>query len=149
MINIKPEGILAIQRFLIANHKNGRMFECGKGESVKMLAKWIIDTEDSHSDDGLAMIEIPGINSRTGKPITLTINHDMYDVIDCEFSIVVSNIGTVLQGLESEKLAYEEYNEWVTASKEAYGRVSGEDVTLFRDGEIIEEHIGHLHNQEN
>lgn len=148
MIDIKPEGILALQKFLIANHKNGYRFEGDKGESVKMLAAWILDAEDSQAEGNGAMIEIPGINSRTGNPVTFNLNSDMYDEIENVFSIVVSNIGNVSEGLKSEKLAYEEFYNWVKHSKDSHGRASGEDITLFKDGEVIEEHIGFLHNQE-
>ncbi len=37
-----------------------------------------------------------------------------------------------------------EFNEYVRLSKAGYGRVSGEPVTLFKDGEIIEEHAPEL-----
>ena len=64
-----------------------------------------------------------------------------------EFSIIVSNIGTVHQCTD-EAEARKEYAEWVSDSKEACGMASGEDVALLCDGEPIEETQGFLHSDE-
>lgn len=58
------------------------------------------------------------------------------------YSVVVSNIGTVADGLNNPILARKEYGEWVKAAKAPHGRASGESVTLFKDGEPELEHYG-------
>lgn len=57
------------------------------------------------------------------------------------YEVIVGNIGTVHDGF-NKAAALKDYTHYVTASKSPYGRASGEDVTLWRDGEIIKEHIG-------
>jgi len=56
-----------------------------------------------------------------------------------QFEVVVGNIGTV-----EDRNFYEclkAYGEYVKQSKAGYGRAADERVTLFRDGEIQQEHI--------
>jgi len=53
-----------------------------------------------------------------------------------EYQVLVGNIGTVVS-TDSRIEAMEEFNHYVEASKAPYGRASGEEVTLFQDGEIL------------
>lgn len=58
-----------------------------------------------------------------------------------KWEVVVGNIGKVYDDL-SEEGARATYKVYVQCSKEGSGRASGENVTLFCDGEIAEEHMG-------
>lgn len=57
------------------------------------------------------------------------------------YEILVGNIGCVYVG-ESKTEASEYYREYVSQSKNGYGRASGEPVSLWEDGEIIREWEG-------
>ena len=57
------------------------------------------------------------------------------------YSVVVSNIGTVADGLNNPILARKEYGDWLKAAIAPHGRASGESVTLFKDGEPELEHF--------
>ncbi len=57
------------------------------------------------------------------------------------WEVVVGNVGSVYRELD-ESGAYASYKAYVDISKEGYGRAGGESVTLFRDGEIVAEHVG-------
>ena len=59
------------------------------------------------------------------------------------YEVTVGNIGTVYRGA-LETTARTEFNEYVRLSKAGFGRVAGEPVTLFKDGEIIKEHAPEL-----
>lgn len=56
-----------------------------------------------------------------------------------EWSVIVGNIGTVYHG-HSESKARTTYLNYVHQSQAAYGRASGEPVTLLRDGEPVKEY---------
>ena len=58
------------------------------------------------------------------------------------YSVVVSNIGIVADGLNNPILARKEYGDWVKIAKTPRGRASGESVTLCKDGEPELEHFG-------
>lgn len=58
-----------------------------------------------------------------------------------KYEVVVSNIGTVHKG-ENNVQARHEFNVCVTSSKQGFGRIAGESVTLFEDGEPIKEYQG-------
>ena len=58
------------------------------------------------------------------------------------YSVVVSNIGIVADGLNNPILARKEYGDWVKIAKTPNSRASGESVTLYRDGEPELEHSG-------
>ena len=55
------------------------------------------------------------------------------------YEVVVGNIGTVYQGSD-EAEAHEQYRTYINDSTAGYGRVGGETVTLFKNGEIEEEY---------
>jgi hypothetical protein len=57
------------------------------------------------------------------------------------FDVIVGNVGSVYSGY-SGGAAQEKYDAYVQDSKAGYGRQAGEDVTLFKDGEIVAEHQG-------
>ncbi len=59
------------------------------------------------------------------------------------YSVVVGNVGTVYAG-DKFREAQRSYTSYVAISKEPCGRAAGEDVTMFRDGEIVKEYIGTL-----
>lgn len=59
------------------------------------------------------------------------------------YELIVGNIGTVYRG-PSEAIAVAEYDDYVEISKSGYGRAAGEEITLFKDGEIIKEHTPEL-----
>lgn len=56
-----------------------------------------------------------------------------------KYQVIVGNIGTVTT-VPSLAEAEGCYEKWVKISKAAYGRASGESVTLMVDGEPIKEH---------
>lgn len=58
-----------------------------------------------------------------------------------KFQVVVGNLGTVYDG-NDEKEACDTYDDYVSQSKNNYGRAGNEDVTLFEDGEPSDEHYG-------
>lgn len=62
------------------------------------------------------------------------------------YLVVVGNVGTVYDG-PSVIESYRAFHEYVKISKEGVGRAGGEDVTRFRDGEVINEYIGTLSQQ--
>ena len=53
----------------------------------------------------------------------------------------VGNLGQVFEG-PNEIKAREAFKEYKGQSESDYGRAAGESVTLMRDGEPIQEHIG-------
>lgn len=57
------------------------------------------------------------------------------------YRVLVGNIGNVCT-TQNHNEAKATYNEYVTQSKTGYGRAAYENVTLFRDAEIIREHTG-------
>jgi hypothetical protein len=60
------------------------------------------------------------------------------------YEVIVGNIGSVYQG-RSRTTALKTYRSYVRSSRELAGsRCYGEDVTLLVDGEIEQEHTGHL-----
>ena len=60
------------------------------------------------------------------------------------YEVIVGNIGSVYQG-RSRTEAIKTYRSYVRSSREHVGaRCYGEDVTLLLDGEIEQEHMGHL-----
>jgi len=66
------------------------------------------------------------------------------------YEVVVGNVGTVYRG-RSIKKALKVFAQYVDVAKLGApdghtGRASGEDVTLFRDGDVFREHIGFLHS---
>jgi hypothetical protein len=56
------------------------------------------------------------------------------------YEVVVGNVGNVHTG-GSKATAMTYFREYVEQSKSGCGRAGGEDVTLFKDGEIIKEYI--------
>jgi hypothetical protein len=59
-----------------------------------------------------------------------------------EYRVVVGNVGTVYSGF-NRKEAKEAFHSYVEDSEDNFGRAGGEDVALFEDDEIIDEHLGH------
>ena len=60
------------------------------------------------------------------------------------YEVIVGNVGSVYHGRSRAK-ALATYESYVEISKEHVGaRCYGEDVTLLVDGEIEQEHTGHL-----
>ena len=62
-----------------------------------------------------------------------------------QYSVIVGNVGTVFYS-NTKKDAIATYEEYVKISDSSRGRIGGEDVTLFYDGEPLYEHFGVLHN---
>ena len=60
-----------------------------------------------------------------------------------KFQVTVSNIGTVYNGT-SEHKAHKEYAEYCDASRLSWGLPSGEEVTLWENGEPIKEFNGYI-----
>ena len=54
------------------------------------------------------------------------------------YAVIVGNLGTVFDGANQRK-AIRAFREYVSQSKAGYGRASGENVTLTRDGEPMRE----------
>jgi hypothetical protein len=63
------------------------------------------------------------------------------------YSVVVGNVGTVYAG-DDVRLAHSTYWEYMRISQQPTGRASGEDVTMFMDGDIVREYIGTLSQDE-
>ena len=57
------------------------------------------------------------------------------------YEVVVGNLGTVYSGRDKKK-AQIDFDEYVSMSKTGYGRVAGEPVTMFCDGEPCQNHEG-------
>jgi len=57
-----------------------------------------------------------------------------------KYELYVGNIGCVHRGNDG-LVALGEFDEYVKLSKSEYGRASNEEVTLFKDGELIKEYI--------
>jgi hypothetical protein len=70
---VNETGLLAIKRFLAQNHKLGDNF------TRENLLAWACDAEDQLSIDNPAAIEIPGVVSVTGNPITFTVPDECLD----------------------------------------------------------------------
>jgi hypothetical protein len=63
------------------------------------------------------------------------------------YEVIVGNVGSVYLG-KSRTTALAIYESYVEISKEHVGaRCFGEDVTLLADGEIEQEHTGHLNGE--
>jgi hypothetical protein len=63
------------------------------------------------------------------------------------YEVIVGNVGSVYYG-KSRDTALATYRSYVESSKELAGaRCHAEDVTLLVDGEIEEEHTGHLRQE--
>jgi len=58
-----------------------------------------------------------------------------------QFEVIVGNIGTVYSG-DNEATAREAWRSYRADSISHYGRASGEPVTLFVDGNILDEYLG-------
>jgi hypothetical protein len=59
------------------------------------------------------------------------------------YEVIVGNIGTVYSGPRLRE-ALEAYAEYARQSRDLKGcRAYGEDVTMFKDGEIVYQHAGH------
>jgi len=56
------------------------------------------------------------------------------------YEVLVGNIGTVYHGKE-EHIAYQIFNSYVWRSVQGLGRAANESVTLFKDDEIVNEHL--------
>lgn len=59
------------------------------------------------------------------------------------YSVYVGNIGEVYRGEDVGK-ASENFAHYRDQSDNGEGRAAGEDVTMFEDGEIVDEHFGYL-----
>jgi len=57
------------------------------------------------------------------------------------FEVIVGNIGNVYTG-SFRGDAYNRFNTYIQQSKDNYGRAAGENVTMFRNNEIVKEFIG-------
>jgi len=58
-----------------------------------------------------------------------------------KYQVIVGNVGTVYDGDDKEQ-ALKDYRACISLSRDCVaGRMSGEQVTLFEDGEILKEHI--------
>jgi hypothetical protein len=57
------------------------------------------------------------------------------------YEVLVGNIGKTWEGSNGFQ-ANVEYNQWVGKSKRGEGRAAGENITLWKDNEIIKEHEG-------
>lgn len=57
------------------------------------------------------------------------------------YDVVVSNLGTVHSG-EHHLEAFKTYRAYVKDSQATFGRASGEDVTLYENGEPVQEYVG-------
>ena len=57
------------------------------------------------------------------------------------YEVVVGNVGMVYSG-SSKKEADKKFDVYVLQSIRKLGRVSGENVTMFCDGEPCHEHVG-------
>ena len=62
-----------------------------------------------------------------------------------DYEVVVGNIGTVYSG-GSKTQAAVKYASYVKQSKKGVGRAGGEDVAMFKDGDIVREHGGTREN---
>lgn len=63
------------------------------------------------------------------------------------YEVIVGNVGSVHLGKRRTE-ALKRYKSYVESSKEHAGaRCYGEDVTLLVDGEITQEHTGHLRQE--
>lgn len=60
-----------------------------------------------------------------------------------EYEVIVGNIGTVTR-TENEYEALQVFTEYVEQSNHPFGRASGEEVTLMKDGEPEQTHYGRL-----
>jgi hypothetical protein len=63
-----------------------------------------------------------------------------------QYHVIVSNIGTVYIG-ENRRDALAEFESCKGASKGGVGRMDGEPVTLFENGEILREYVGTQDNE--
>jgi hypothetical protein len=59
------------------------------------------------------------------------------------YTVIAGNIGTVCETY-SHKIAEQTYQLYVDYSNRGYGRVSGEDVILFRDRDVVKEYTGKI-----
>jgi len=59
------------------------------------------------------------------------------------YEVIVQNIGKVYEGSNGFE-ANTEYQRYVGKSKRGEGRAAGEGVTLYKDGDILKEHIGEV-----
>ena len=57
------------------------------------------------------------------------------------WEVIVGNVGTVFDGTR-ESAARQAYKDYVIKSKSGNGRAGGEDVTLMKNGEPVDEHFG-------
>lgn len=64
-----------------------------------------------------------------------------------KYEVTVGNLGSVIE-TESYEEAKTVYDEYVWQSSANYGRVAGEWVTLWEDGEPLEEHHGSYNTDE-
>ncbi len=63
------------------------------------------------------------------------------------YEVIVSNLGKVLEGNNAFK-ANSAFNIYVGKSKRGEGRVAGESVDMYRNGEVVKQFTGSLHETE-
>lgn len=63
------------------------------------------------------------------------------------YEVIVGNIGIAYSGADF-KTALKDYGEYKRQSKTSGLRASGETVTLFKNGDILYEHIGNIELQD-
>ena len=93
------------------------------------------------------------VERRAGKPedqavaIAMRKAGKAKDAVSLDYDVVVGNIGTVYSGT-SQSAAMGKYDEFVRQSKTNSGRAGGEDVILFKNGQIVKEYEGNLNAED-
>jgi hypothetical protein len=67
------------------------------------------------------------------------------DIVDCTFEVFVTNMGYVYRG-ENEKHAKDFYNRFVEKSKQGFGQVGNEHVSMYAKKVLICQHEPHPRN---
>jgi len=67
--------------------------------------------------------------------------------IKSNYTVICGNIGYVELGTESYCQAFNCFETYVEQSNTDYGRAAGENVAMFRDGDLIKEYVGTLETE--
>ena len=126
-----------------------------KGEDEGGHPSWFLTTDgdiDNEDRDKIAIDVVLGEIEGAVKSGSWTLNwedeeEEESDEDEGRYEVIVGNIGNVIR-TNNEQVARESFNKYVEISKEENGRVSGEDVTLFDNGEPIEEYFGTLRDND-
>lgn len=152
------EAKLAVLRgllkFMKANKYSSELAKRSWTRFLKQAAQRYVAEEGEPGDEKLFRAALPALVDEWEAHYATQLKSGEHDYLlekkamkkTADFEVLVGNIGTVLT-TEDEVEARNTFEAYVSKSESAYGRASGESVTLMKDGEPIDEHEGSLDHE--